>query len=157
MANVTERFEQVGLSLGWKESPAVKEPKLVLPVRVDGRYAYVSGNVPFSAGELKFKGRIGADVSIEEGKLSAAYSVLNCLKALDREVGLDSVEQIVKVTGYLSCTEEVTEHPDIMNAGSQVLVDVFGDAGKHARAALGIHTLPLGSSTEVEIVVALKA
>lgn len=157
MSTVNERFEQVKQSLGWLESPAVKEPKLVLPVRVDGRMAYISGNVAFSAGELKYKGRIGADVSIEEGKLSAAYSVLNCLMALEREVGLERVEQVVKVTGYLSCTEEVTAHPEIMNAGSQVLVDVFGDAGKHARAALGIHTLPLGASTEVEIVVALKA
>lgn len=157
MTTVHERFTQVAQSLGWEESPAPKDPKLVLPVRVDGRYAYISGNVPFSAGELKFKGRIGDDVSIEDGKLSAAYSVLNCLKALDREVGLDRVEKIVKVTGYLSCAEHVTEHPDIMNAGSQVLLDVFGDIGKHARAALGIHTLPLGSSTEVEIVVALKA
>lgn len=155
--SVKERFEQVKQRLGFKESPAVKEPKLVLPVRVDGAIVYVSGNVPFSDGELLFKGRIGADVSIADGKLSAAFSVLNCLTALDRAVGLENVKQVLKVTGYLSCTEEVTEHPDIMNAASEVLVEVFGDSGKHARAALGIHTLPLGSSTEVEMVVALQA
>ncbi|MEF3305990.1 RidA family protein [Paenibacillus sp. GYB003] len=154
--SVRERFNQVKEKLGFQESPAVKDPKLVLPVRVDGRIAYVSGNVPFSAGELLFKGRIGANVSIEDGKRSAAFSILNCLTALDREVGLENVERVLKVTGYLSCTEDVTEHPDIMNAASEVLVELFGDAGKHARAALGIHTLPLGSSTEVEMVVSLK-
>lgn len=157
MSNVREQFNKVKESLGFKESPAVKEPKLVLPVRVDGRIAYVSGNVAFANGELLYKGRIGADVSLAEGKLSAAHSVLNCLTALDRAVGLENVEQVLKVTGYLSCTEDVTEHPEIMNGASEVLVEVFGDAGKHARCALGIHTLPLGASTEVDIVVSLKA
>jgi enamine deaminase RidA (YjgF/YER057c/UK114 family) len=117
----------------------------------------VSGHVPFSGGELIYKGRIGDNVSIEEGKQSAALSVINCLESLDKAVGLERVDKILKVTGYLSCTEQVTEHPVIMNAGSQVLIDVFGEAGKHARAALGIHTLPLGSSTEVDMVVLLKS
>ncbi|GAA3399775.1 RidA family protein [Paenibacillus hodogayensis] len=157
MSNVREQFDKVKQSLGFKETPPVKDPKLVLPVRVDGNVAYVSGNVAFAAGELLYKGRIGANVTIAEGKLSAAHSVLNCLTALDREVGLEKVDKVLKVTGYLSCTEDVTEQPEIMHGASEVLVEIFGDAGKHARAAVGIHTLPLGASTEVDMVVSLKA
>jgi len=125
--------------------------------RVDRIGACRREHVPFSGGQLQLKGRIGADISIEDGKRSAALSTINCLESLDRLVGLDRVEKILKVTGYLSCTEEVTQHPEIMNAASELLIGVFGDAGRHARAALGIHTLPLGASTEVEMVVALKA
>ncbi|MDF2725493.1 MAG: LysR family transcriptional regulator [Paenibacillus sp.] len=156
MANYSEKFAQVGQSLGY-EAPAPKEPKIILPVRVDGNIAYISGNVAFSGTELLFKGRIGADVSVEDGQRSAAFSVLNCLLALDRSVGLDKVDKVLKVTGFLSCTESFTDQPTVMNGGSQVLLDVFGEAGQHARSALGIHTLPLGASTEVEMIVALKA
>ncbi len=151
------KYEEVKQALGWKPDLSVKAPGVILSVQLDGNVAYVSGHVPFSAGELTYKGRIGDNVSIEEGKQSAALSVINCLESLDKAVGLERVDKILKVTGYLSCTEQVTEHPVIMNAGSQVLIDVFGEAGKHARAALGIHTLPLGSSTEVDMVVLLKA
>lgn len=156
MTDIRTQWNQVKEAMGYKESPAAKEPKLILPVRVDGKIAYVSGNVAFSAGELLYRGRIGADITVDEGKRSAAFSTLNCLTALDREVGIENVERVSKVTGYLCCTEEVTEHPEIMNGASEVLIRVFGEAGKHARAALGIHTLPLGASTEVEMVVALK-
>ncbi|WP_158289695.1 RidA family protein [Paenibacillus flagellatus] len=151
-----QQYEAVKTKLGWKPDPTVKPPGLIMSVRVDGNVAYVSGHVAFSGGELAYKGRIGADVTIEEGKLSAALSTVNCLESLDKEVGLERVDKILKVTGYLSCAEHVTEHPAIMNAASELLIGVFGEAGKHARAALGIHTLPLGASTEVDMVVSLK-
>jgi enamine deaminase RidA (YjgF/YER057c/UK114 family) len=153
-----QQYDAFKAKWGWSPDPAPKAGGgLIESVRVDGNVAYVSGHVPFSGGQLQLKGRIGADISIEDGKRSAALSTINCLESLDRLVGLDRVEKILKVTGYLSCTEEVTQHPEIMNAASELLIGVFGDAGRHARAALGIHTLPLGASTEVEMVVALKA
>ncbi|MDF2652321.1 MAG: hypothetical protein K0Q73_8126 [Paenibacillus sp.] len=151
-----EAYAQFKEQLGWKPSPAGK-PGPVLGVKVIGNIAYISGHVPFSEGELLYKGRIGADISIEDGKKSAALSVINCLESFDKAVGLDKLETVLKVTGYLSCTEDVTDHPSIMNGGSDVLVGVFGETGRHARAALGIHTLPLGSSTEVEMIVSIKA
>ena len=143
--------------LGWKPDPAEKAPGPVLGLKVIGNLAYISGHVPFSGGELKYPGRIGAEVSIEDGKKSAALSTINCLDTFDRAIGLNKLESVVKVTGYLCCTDDVTAQPSIMNGGSEVLVGVFGEAGRHARAALGIHTLPLGASTEVEMIVSIKA
>lgn len=152
-----ELYERLKAEAGYKPAPGAKAPGPVMGVRIDGRIAYVSGHVAFSNGELRYKGRIGAEVSIEDGKKSAALAVINCLETIDGAIGLDKVDKVLKVTGYLSCAEQVTEHPAIMNAGSDVLVGVFGEDGRHARAALGIHTLPLGASTEVEMIVSLKA
>ncbi|MBP1990731.1 RidA family protein [Paenibacillus eucommiae] len=152
-----EVYEKFKEELGFKPAPGTKAPGPMVSVKVSGNIAYVSGHVAFSSGELQYKGRIGADVSIEDGKKSAALSVINCLDSLDSVVGLDNIDTILKVTGYLSCAEDVTEHPSIMNAASDVLFGVFGDDGRHARAALGIHTLPLGASTEVELIVQLKS
>ncbi|RAV17673.1 RidA family protein [Paenibacillus contaminans] len=152
-----DKLESLKALYGFKPSPAAPPERPFIGVKVNGTIAYVSGHLPFTGGEQLYKGRIGDNVTIEEGQKSAALSTLNCLDALDQAVGLENVAEIVKVTGYLCCTEAITEHPSIMNAGSQVLVEVFGEAGKHARAALGIHTLPLGASTEVEMIVSLKA
>ncbi|WP_135553613.1 RidA family protein [Paenibacillus cymbidii] len=152
-----ELYEQLKTEAGYKPAPGTKAPGPVMGVRIDGHIAYVSGHVAFASGELQYKGRIGADVSIEDGKKSAALSIINCLESLDSVIGLDKLDKVLKVTGYLSCAEHVTEHPSIMNAASDVLVGVFGDDGRHARAALGIHTLPLGASTEVEMIVSFKA
>lgn len=150
-----EVYEQLKQQYGFQRSPAGGDKPFV-GVKVDGNIAYVSGNVAFSGGELKYKGRIGDNVTVEEGKQSAALAMINCLDMLDEAVGLERVQEILKVTGYLCCAEHVTEHPSIMNAASRVLVDVFGEAGKHARAALGMHTLPLGASVEIEFVAKLK-
>lgn len=150
-------YEAIQAKYGWKPSPPAAATRPFIGVKVLGSIAYVSGHLPFTGGEQLYKGRIGDNVTIEEGKKSAALSVINCLDALESAVGLDNIAEIVKVTGYLCCTEDITDHPAIMNEGSQVLVELFGESGKHARAALGIHTLPLGASTEVEMIVSLKA
>jgi enamine deaminase RidA (YjgF/YER057c/UK114 family) len=149
------RYEQLQQQYGYKPSPASGDRPFV-GVRIDGDVVYVSGNVAFSGGELLYKGRIGDTVSIEDGKKSAALAMLNCLAAIDAEIGLEQVDKFLKVTGFVCCAEHVTEQPQIMNAASQVLVDVFGEAGKHARSALGIHTLPLGASVEIELILKRK-
>lgn len=152
-----EEYEKIKQELGFKPAPETnKGAATIMPVRADGNTVYVSGNVAFSNGELQYKGRIGKEISIEDGKKSASLSVINCLEALDKAYGLEKIDSVLKVNGYLSCTEEVTQHPEIMNAASDVLIRVLGDAGRHARAALGIHTLPLGASTEVDMVVRVK-
>lgn len=145
--------------LGWKPAPAPAASAPVKPyinVRTDGDIAYISGHVAVSGGELLYKGRIGRDVTIEEAKLSAAVTVINVLDLFDAEYGLERVDKVLKMTGYLSCEEHVTEHPQIMNAASEILVDVFGEDGKHSRCALGIHTLPLGASVEIDMIVKMK-
>lgn len=138
--------------------PTISEGKKpYVGIKLDGNIVYVSGNIAFSNGEVLFSGRIGETLTISEGKESAALAMINCLDMLDKEVGLENVETILKVTGYFCCTERITEHPEIMNTASQILVDIFGDAGRHARAALGMHTLPLGASVEIEFIAKLKS
>lgn len=148
-------YDKIKTELGWKPSPPAKVEKPYVAVKVDGDIAYVSGNIAFSGSDIMYKGRIGDTVSVEDGKKSAALAMINCLELLEEAGLLDRVTSVLKVTGYLCCAEHITELPTIMNAGSQVLVDVFGEAGKHARAALGMYTLPLGASVEVELVVKL--
>lgn len=150
-------YDQIKKREGYVEGPAVNVYKPYVPVKIDGNIAYVSGNVAFSNGELQYKGRIGESLSIEEGKRSAALAAINTLELLDKEVGLEQVESILKVTGFLCCAEGVEQLPTILNEGSQVFVDVFGEEnGKHARAAIGVYVLPLGASCEIEFIAKLK-
>ena len=121
-----------------------------------GQLVYLSGSVAFSNGQLLYAGRIGSTVSEEDGKKSAMLCVINLLSAFDREYGLERLDHVVKVNGYLSCAETFGNHPSIMNAGSQILLDIFGEKGTHARTSLGVHTLPLGASVEVEMIVSLS-
>jgi enamine deaminase RidA (YjgF/YER057c/UK114 family) len=153
-----ELYEQIKKREGYVEGPASTAYKPYVPVKIDGNIAYVSGNVAFSNGELKYKGRIGDTITVEEGKRSAALAAINTLELLDKEVGLEKVDSILKVTGYLCCAEHIEELPSILNEGSQVFVDVFGEEkGKHARAALGMYVLPLGASVEIEFIARLKS
>lgn len=150
-------YEEIKKREGYIEGKASGVERPFVPVKIVGDTAYVSGNIAFSDDKVMYKGRIGANLTVEEGKKSAALAAVNCLELLDKAVGLEKVETIVKVTGYLCCAEGIEEQPAILNAGSQVFVDVFGEAGKHARAALGMHTLPLGASVEIEFIAKLKA
>jgi len=151
-----EKYEAIQRSLGWQTTPVDFAVKPYSGIRVHDRLAFVSGSLAYSGGEMLYRGRIGETVSVDDAKKSAALSVINCLDLIDQSIGLEKVEAILKLTGYLSCSDEFGEHPVVMNAGSEVLTEVFGEAGKHARAALGIHTLPFGGSVEVEMAVLLK-
>ncbi len=151
------KLDQLKQELGWKPNPASTVSKPYVGVRQDGLLAFISGHVAMSGGELQYKGRIGKDLGFEEAKASAALSVINCLDLFDEALGLDKLDKILKMTGYLCCTEEITNHPQIMHAASEILVQVFGEDGLHARAALGIHTLPHGASVEIELVVKVKS
>lgn len=145
-------------NLDWRPSALPKQgekPYSILKI-IDSA-VYLSGQIAFSEGKVMYKGKIGRDLTREEAKASAAMAVISCLDLFDQSYGLENIEQLIKLTGYLKCEEEFTGHPEILNAGSQVLIDVFGESGKHARSALGIHSLPLGASVEVEIIAKLKS
>ena len=150
---IREKFNQIKQELGWQPDPGPAQPKPYVGVRLDGDIAYISGHVAVSGGKLLYKGRIGQDITIEEARKSAALAVVNCLDLFDTAYGLEKLDKVLKMTGFLRCTEDVTEHPYIMNAASEVLVSLFGENGRHARSAIGVHTLPLGASVEVELVV----
>ena len=128
-----------------------------VPVVVSGKLAFVSGQIPVVGAELKFRGKVGKDLSIERGQEAARLCVINGLAQLKSFLGnLDRVSRIVKVTGFVNCEPSFTDHPKVINGASDLLVKVFGENGRHARAAVGMSSLPLDSAVEVEFIAELN-
>jgi enamine deaminase RidA (YjgF/YER057c/UK114 family) len=148
----TERLTELGIEL-----PAVAAPVAAyVPAVRTGSAVYTSGQVPFVDGRLAATGKVGAEVSPEEAKRHARTCVLNALAAVDALVGLDSVTRVVKVVGFVASAEGFTGQPAVVNGASEVLGEIFGDAGAHARSAVGVAELPLGAPVEVELIVEVE-
>lgn len=127
-----------------------------VPVVVSGKLAFVSGQIPVVGTELKFSGKVGKDLGIESGQEAARLCVINGLAQLKSSLGtLDRILRIVKVTGFVNCEPSFTDHPKVINGASDLLVRVFGEKGRHARAAVGVSSLPLDSPVEVEFIAEL--
>ncbi len=121
-------------------------------VRV-GNILYISGQIPFVDGEIKCKGKLGKDVTVEEGYQAARVCGLNALSVLKNEIGdLHKVRRIVKLSGYVNGTEGFIDHPKVVDGASDLMSEVFGDVGRHARIALGANSLPLGSAVEIDLI-----
>lgn len=106
--------------------------------------------------EIRFKGKVGKDVTLDQGQEAARLCVINGLAQLQAFLGsLDKISRIVKVTGFVNCEPSFTDHPKVVNGASDLLVKIFGDKGKHARAAVGMSSLPLDSVVEVEFIAEL--
>lgn len=149
---IEEALSSLGISLPAAPAPAGS----YLPVVVSGNLAFVSGQIPLEGKELKFKGKVGTDLTVEEGQQAAALCTINALAQLRAALGtLDRISRIVKVTGFVNCGPSFTDHPKVVNGASDLLVKIFGDRGRHARAAVGMSSLPLDSAVEVEMIVEL--
>lgn len=128
-----------------------------VPVVVTGKLAFVSGQIPMVGKQIKFRGKVGKDISVEEGQEAAKLCMINCLAQLNAFLGsLDTISRIVKVTGFVNCERSFTDHPKVLNGASDLLVKVFEDKGRHARAAVGVSSLPLDSAVEVELIAELS-
>ena len=128
-----------------------------VPVAVSGKLAFVSGQIPMEGGEVKFKGKVGKDLSIPEGQDAARLCVMNALAQLKAALGsLDHIARIVKVTGFVNCEATFVEHPKVINGASDLLVKIFGEKGRHARAAVGMSSLPFDSAVELELIAELN-
>ncbi len=125
-----------------------------VPVVVQGGFAHVSGQLPFIDGEL-VTGRLGEDISVEAGTAAARACGLMILAQLKAAGVLEKVERVVKLGGFVSSTAEFTDQPKVINGASDLMLDVFGEIGKHARAAVGVPALPLGAAVEVDAIIAL--
>ena len=119
---------------------------------VSGNMAYLAGQVPIEGGVRKFIGKLGREFTVEEGQQAAALAALNMLARLKAACNgdLDRVVRCVKLVGYVNATEDFGEHPKVINGASDLMVKVFGDAGRHARSAIGVGSLPFGVAAEVE-------
>jgi len=127
--------------------PAIKIDKLV----------YTAGQLPSVNGQLKYKGKVGYNVSEEEAQKAAELSLLNCLAAIKSVCGdLDQIEQIVKVTVFVNSADGFINQPKVANGASELLLKIFGDSGRHVRSAVGVNELPLDAALEIEMVVKLK-
>ena len=136
------------------ELPPVTPPLAAyVPAVRTGNHVYVSGQVPMADGALLATGKVGADVSPERAKELAARCALNALAAIHALVGLDRVVRVVKVVGFVASAEGFTGQPAVINGASEFLGEVLGEAGKHARSAVGVAELPLGAPVEVEVIV----
>ncbi len=149
-------FEQRVASLGLTLPAAPKPVATYVPsVRV-GDLLFVSGVVPSRDGRIVFQGKVGGDLSKEEGYEAAKVSLLNALANIRQAAGsLDRVQRIVKMTGYVASHEGFREQPYVINGASDLLVEIFGEAGRHARAAVGVAELPMGVPVELELTVQL--
>lgn len=147
---VHEHMRAAGIEL-----PSVPVPVAsYVPVRRVGDLLFTSGQTPTVNGELQISGKLGASLSVEEGQRGTRMAVLNNLAALNAELGsLDEIAAVVKLTGYVASAEGFGHQPQVVNGGSTLLQEVFGDVGKHARAALGVAELPFGAPVETELVV----
>jgi enamine deaminase RidA (YjgF/YER057c/UK114 family) len=143
------QLAQLGLEL-----PAVVPPVAAyVPAVRTGSLVYTSGQLPMADGELRQVGKVGAQVTAEQAKDLARTCALNALAAVDALVGIDSVVRVVKVVGFVASAPDFTGQPGVINGASELLGEVFGDVGRHARSAVGVAVLPLDAPVEVELIV----
>lgn len=148
----SDRLAELGIEL-----PGVAAPLAAyVPAVRTGSYVYTAGQLPFVKGELEATGKVGAEVSPEEAKQHARTSILNALAAVDSVVGIDNVVRVVKVVGFVASAEGFTGQPAVINGASELLGEVFGEAGIHARSAVGVSELPIGAPVEIELIVEVK-
>jgi enamine deaminase RidA (YjgF/YER057c/UK114 family) len=155
MTPVLDRLSSLGIAL--PEAP--KAVANYLPAVVAGDLVIVSGQLPLKDGQLCSTGKLGATVSIEEGYQAARQCAINALAALNGVINGEwgRVAQVVRVGGFVASAEGFTDQPKVINGSSDLMVEVFQDAGRHARAAVGVAELPLGASVEVEFMFRLHA
>ena len=156
MGAIADRLAELGLTL---PAPPAAPPGVRLPfafVRVHGDLAYVSGHGPLDGDRVLFTGRVGGEVSVEQAYEAARATGLSMLASLERELGdLDRVAAWIKALGFVSCAEGFNATPAVINGFSDLILELWGEAGRHARSAIGAGELPFGMPVEVEAVVAL--
>ena len=146
---VSERLAELGLTL-----PCVVPPVgAYVPAVRTGSLVFTSGQLPMVDGALPAVGKVGALVTPEQAKDLARLCTLNALAAIDALVGLDAVVRVVKVVGFVASTADFTGQPAVINGASELLGELFGEAGRHARSAVGVASLPLDTPVEIELVV----
>jgi len=146
--------EQKIAALGFELPPAPKPVGSYLPAVRTGNLVFVSGQLPMREGKLMATGHVGRDVTLEAAQACARQTCLNALSVVAAEIGgLDKVRRIVRLMGHVASASGFTDQPKVLNATSDLLFQIFGDAGRHSRAALGAAELPLGAPVELEMIV----
>ncbi len=144
---IEEKIASLGITLPVPPEPAGS----YVPVVVSSNLAFVAGQIPMEGMQVKFRGKVE---SIVIGQEAARLCTINALAQLRSYFGsLDKIKRVVKVTGFVNCDASFTDHPKVINGASDMLVEIFGEKGKHARSAVGINSLPFDSTVEIEFIV----
>jgi enamine deaminase RidA (YjgF/YER057c/UK114 family) len=152
MGTVEDRIHSLGYTLSGETTPVANYVPVV-PVEAAG-LVYTSGHLPRRADGSLVTGKLGADVSVEEGYEAAKLTALGLLASLKASIGeLDRIRRVVKLLALVNCTPDFEQHPAVANGCSDLLVEVFGEKGRHARSAVGLAALPLGACIEIEMIV----
>jgi enamine deaminase RidA (YjgF/YER057c/UK114 family) len=147
--SVEEKLFQLGFNLPDAPTPLAA----YVPSLKSGNLIFTAGQVPISDGKLLYKGKLGSEVSIEDGMKAAEVCALNCLSVIKKEAGsLDSIKRIVKVTVFVNSSDGFTDQPKVANGASELLVKLFEENGKHVRSAVGVNELPIDAAVEIEMI-----
>lgn len=153
MKNIEDRIHQLGLIFPPAPSPVAS----YIPAKQTGNLVFTAGQLPVVSGEIVSKGLLGQDVDVEEAKRAAQVCTLNALAAIKGVIGdLNRIKQVVRVVGYVASISTFTQQPAVLNGASELLLELFGEAGKHARSAVGMAVLPLNASVEIELTVEVE-
>ena len=147
---IDARLAELGIELPDAPSPVAN----YVPYVVSGNHVFVAGQVTFWNGDLRYVGKVGRDFTVEEGAKGARMVGLNLIAQVKAACGgdLDRVRRVVRLGGFVNSTADLGQQPQVVNGASDLMVEVFGDAGRHARAAVGVTDLPLGAAVEIEAI-----
>lgn len=146
---IDEKLNALGITLPTPPKPAGS----YIPVTISGNLAFVSGQIPMQDGKVTYTGKVPTEKTIEEAQSAARICAINILAQLKSSLGsLDKVSRIVRVSGFVNSACDFTEHPKVINAASDLFFEIFGEKGKHSRIAVGVPSLPLNSTVEIDMV-----
>ena len=151
---IEEKLKSLNITLPTPPKPA----GAYIPVVRSQQMVYVSGQIPIEEGKVAFKGKVPSTQSLEQAQKAAKLCIINALAQLKNELGsLDKIARIVRVSGFVNSEPDFTEQPKVINAASDLLFEVFGEKGQHSRIAIGVASLPLGSTVEIDVIVEAKS
>ena len=147
---IEKRLKELGIIIPNAPKPAGS----FLPVVLSGKLAFVSGQIPIKDGQVVYQGKVGDTQSIDDAQEAAKLCVINGLAQIEAYCGtLDNLEKIIKISGFVNSTKDFTEHPKVINAASDLLMKIFDEKGRHSRIAIGVSSLPLNATVEIDMVV----
>ena len=147
---IKKRLKDLGISIPNAPKPAGS----YVPVVLTGKLAFVSGQIPIKDGQVVYQGKVGDTQSIDDAQEAAKLCVINGLAQIEAYCGtLDNLEKIIKISGFVNSTKDFTEDPKVINAASDLLMKIFDEKGRHSRIAIGVSSLPLNATVEIDMVV----
>ncbi len=154
MSDIENRLNELGIALPQAAAPAAN----YVPTLISGNQLIISGQLPMQDGALKITGQVGEDLSIEQGVEAARLCAINILAQIKRSLdGFDRFERLLKLGGFVNAPASFTDHPQVINGASDLMVSVLGDAGRHTRFAVGVAGLPFNAGVEIDALVEIKA